>query len=74
MSTSPQERTRKAREAFASCFNSPAEKSEYYRQLGKKRTGAVVLSAEEAEALSSVYGILRRVAERTRKNGGGANA
>lgn len=70
MSVSPRERTRKAREAFNSRFSSEQEKSEHFAELARKRQGSVVLSADEAEALSGAYDVLRRVAERARKNGG----
>lgn len=71
MSVSPQERTRAARAAFNAKFSTPEEKSRHFADLARKRAGRIELSAEEAQALTNVYDILRRVAERTRRNGGG---
>jgi hypothetical protein len=75
MSTANQQQTQRAREAFAAKFSTPEERTEYFREMGRRsaerRRGSITLLPEEAEALSGAYDVLRKIAERTRKNGGG---
>ena len=63
---SPRQRqTLAARQTFAKQFASPEERSQHYRSLADKaNAGRVVLSAEEASALSQAYRLLTRIAER----------
>ena len=63
MSSTP--RGAAGRAGFDSKFSDPAEKSEYYRQLAAKgNSDRLVLSAEEAQALSAAYDLLRGIAAR----------
>lgn len=68
MPITPEQRTRRAREAFDAKFSTPEEKSEYFRSIGRqeseRRRGGVVLSADEAATLVSVYRQLREIAQR----------
>ena len=67
MSTSPEARTRKAREAFNAKFPDEESRSEYFRSLGKRSAERITLSAEEARALASAYDLLGNVAARVRR-------
>ena len=65
--TEGQKRTMAARRALAQGFSSPAERREFYRQLGRKSSrGRVLLSGDEAAALVDAYSLLGRIAERAR--------
>jgi len=61
-----QERTLAAREALARKFPTPEAKTEHYRAMAAKaNAGRVVLSGDEARALSDAYTLLGRIAART---------
>jgi hypothetical protein len=63
--TSAQRHTLPARTALAAKFQSPEEKSQFYRRLAEKaNAGRVVLRAEEAAALRDAYRLLRTIADR----------
>jgi hypothetical protein len=60
-----QRRTLPAREAFARKFSSPEARSEHFRALAEKaNAGRVVLSGDEAAALSAAYRLLSTIADR----------
>jgi hypothetical protein len=63
--TAGQRRTRAAREALAARFTSPQERSEHYRDLGRKSAAdRRVLSGDDAAALVSAYALLGRIVAR----------
>lgn len=58
-------RTHKATEAFNARFNSPQEKSDYFRGLAQRSAASrLTLSAEERTALTSAYKLLATIAAR----------
>jgi hypothetical protein len=60
-----QRRTLSARQALASKFVTPEEKSAHYRDMARRANeGRVVLNASEAEALGQAYALLGRIAQR----------
>lgn len=62
-----QRRTLPAREALARTFPTPEAKSEHYRAMAEKaNAGRIVLSGDEAYAISEAYELLGRIAERAR--------
>jgi hypothetical protein len=63
--TTGQRRTQAARDAFASTFASPEEKSAHYRDLARRsNAGRLTLSAEDAVALADAFELLSRIAQR----------
>ncbi len=68
--TPNQRRTAKARQALASTFSSPEEKSQHYREMASRRRGSVVLSADETAALAHAFDLMRSIAGRARKGAG----
>jgi hypothetical protein len=60
-----QRRTLKAREALASKFATPEQKTAHYRAMAERaNAGRVVLSGNEATALRDAYRLLRTIADR----------
>lgn len=57
--------TAAAREALARTFPSEEARSQHYRELARRsHPGRIVLSADDAHALSRAYAVLKRIAER----------
>jgi hypothetical protein len=68
-----QKQTLPARQALAERFTSPQEKTDFYRELGRRSADTrVVLSGDEAAALVDAYSLLSRIAERARMKLGDA--
>src|SRR5215217_7393809 len=64
-STPGQRQTKAARDAFASRFSSPEERSRFYREIGRRGNDArLVLSGDEAAVLAEAYALLSRIAGR----------
>jgi hypothetical protein len=63
--TPRQRQTLAGRRALADQFSSPEARTEHYRALGRRSAERrVVLSGDEAKALSEAYALLGRIAER----------
>ncbi len=65
--TDRQRQTLPARQALNAKFETPQQRSDHFRELGRKSAeGRILLSADESAALVSAYDLLTRIAERAR--------
>ena len=72
--TPRQRQTLAGRQALAAKFSTPEEKSEHYRRLARRSNeGRLVLSGDEADALSRAYRLLGEIVGRASCAEGGAS-